>query len=556
VIMGALRVEFYGCLGVMESFLDFADVKQTGGQARMSGPVVRVLGEKLLQFLGGSAILCHIDQAHSSLQTFHLRGVRPAGLSHPLAGSRLWRTNVLDVHQRFLILFLLFSLGSVRAEEVDLLVRAGIVVTMDQERTLLAPGYVAVREGKIVDVGEGRSVHRAQVVLEAPDKVVVPGLVNCHTHLPMVLFRGLADDLVIDDWLRKVIFPAEAANVDRDFVAVGTRLGLAELIRGGVTTYADMYYFEDTIAQETRQAGMRAVLGQTVLDFPAPDFKTWEQMMSATREFAEKWQDDTLITPAIAPHAPYTVKPEHWRDVSELAEQLDIPIVTHLAEAPMEVEHTLTHYQKRPIPFLEDLGLLSPRLLAAHAIYVDDSEARTLATKGVGVSHCPESNMKVAVGVSPVPDLLEAGVRVGLGTDGAASNNNLDMWQEMDSAAKLHKMYRLDPTTMPAQTVFGLATIGGAQALHMENEIGSLEKGKAADMILLDLDQPHLRPLYNIYSQLVYAVRAGDVTDTIVAGRFLMRDRRLLVLDEESLKRDVEIYRNQILQSLKVESVP
>ncbi|MCA9777402.1 MAG: amidohydrolase, partial [Candidatus Eremiobacteraeota bacterium] len=456
----------------------------------------------------------------------------------------------------FVVLFLsLCFVIPTLAEEADLLITGGVVVTMDKERHIYSPGMVLAKDGVIVEVGPVRPNAGAKRVIDASGKAVVPGLVNAHTHLPMVLFRGLADDLELNAWLRETIFPAEAANVTADFVAAGTRLGLAELIQGGVTTYADMYYFEETVAAETRKAGVRAVLGQTMLDFPAPDFKSWPEMTAAIRRFQENWGQDSLITPALAPHAPYTVGPEHWREVAALAEELDMPVLTHLAEAPLEVEHTLREYSRRPVPFLDEQGVLTKRLTGAHVIYVDDSEMKLLAERSVGAAHCPESNMKVAVGVSPVPDLLKAGVRVGLGTDGAASNNDLDMWQEMDTAAKLHKNERRDPTVMPAESAFALATIGGAQALHMENEIGSLEVGKAADLALVDLDQTRLTPLYNnIYSLLVYAVRAGDVTHTVVGGRVLMENRRLLTLDETAIKSEVAEYRKRVLRSLNLTS--
>lgn len=453
----------------------------------------------------------------------------------------------------FVALFLAFPVNA--DEEADLLVTGGVVVTMDSERQVFAPGMVLIEDGEIVEVGPAREGVRAAEVIDARGKAVVPGLVNAHTHLPMVLFRGLADDLELDRWLNETIFPAEAKNVTEDFVAVGTRLGLAELISGGVTTYADMYYFEERIAAETSKAGVRAVLGQTMLDFPAPDFKSWPEMLDAIRSFHKNWNDDPLITPALAPHAPYTVGPEHWKDVVSLAAELDLPILTHLAEAPLEVEHTLKNYNARPIPFLESLGVLSERLLGAHVIYANSEEQALLAERGVGACHCPESNMKVAVGVSPVPDMLKAGVRVGLGTDGAASNNDLDMWQEMDTAAKLHKNERRDPTVMPAEEAFALATIGGARALHMEDRIGSLEVGKAADMAVVDLDQRRLTPLYNnIYSLLVYSVRGNDVTHTIVNGRVLMRERQLLTLDEAALEEEVERYRLKVLESLGQEA--
>jgi 5-methylthioadenosine/S-adenosylhomocysteine deaminase len=453
------------------------------------------------------------------------------------------------------IAFILLFTSLAAADDADLLVTGGIVVTMNEERAIHSPGMVLIKDGIIMDVGPVRQGVKARRVIDAKGKAVVPGLVNAHTHIPMVLFRGLADDLELNRWLRETIFPAEAANVTKDFVAVGTRLGLAELIQGGVTTYADMYYFEETVAKETSKAGVRAVLGQTMLDFPAPDFKTWPEMLAAIRSFHQQFRHDPLITPALAPHAPYTVGPEHWKDVVALADELDLPILTHLAEAPLEVEHTLKEYSARPIPFLDGVGVLSERLLGAHVIYADADEITLLADRGVGAAHCPESNMKVAVGVSPVPALLKAGVRVGLGTDGAASNNDLDMWQEMDTAAKLHKNELRDPTVMPAEDVFALATIGGARALHMEQQIGSLEVGKAADLALVELEQTRLMPLYNnIYSLLVYAVRGNDVTHTVVGGQVLMQDRELLTLDEKEIRVEVERYRQRVLKSLDLRS--
>lgn len=451
---------------------------------------------------------------------------------------------------RPLILCLLLLATTAFGQEVDLLIQGGTVVTMDSERRVYQPGYVAIKDGRIFAVGPGQSKAKAREILEAKGKAVVPGLVNTHTHLPMVLFRGLADDLPIETWLQKVIFPAEAANTDKEFVRIGSQLGLLEMIRGGTTTFCDMYYFEEVIAEETKSAGLRAVLGQTVLDFPAPDRKTWQAMLQSVRAFAGVWKNDPLIQAAIAPHAPYTVSRDHWLEVKALAEELDIPILTHLAEAPMEMAYTQKHYQQRSVMFLNSLGLLTPRLVGAHGIYVNPAEQKLLADKQVGIAHCPESNMKVAVGVSPVPELLQAGVRVGLGTDGAASNNNLDMWQEMNTAAKLHKNELRDPTAMPAEEVFALATIGGALALHQEKSIGSLESGKWADIVLVDLEQSHLKPMYNIYSVLVYAVRAGDVTDTIVAGKVLMRDRQVLTVDQNALFPEVARMLERITKSL------
>jgi 5-methylthioadenosine/S-adenosylhomocysteine deaminase len=441
------------------------------------------------------------------------------------------------------------------ATSVDLLITGGAVVTMDGERRVFDNGFVAIRGERIIDVGDAVQLkakgYRAKQTIDARGKVVLPGLINAHTHVPMVLFRGLADDLNLQDWLTKYIFPAEAKNVTRDFVVAGTRLGLAEMIRGGITTYADMYYFEDAIAEETKRAGVRGVLGETVIDFPVADNKTWAEAMAYTERFLKRWKGDSLITAAIAPHAPYTVSTDHLNEVRALAEKIDSPILTHLAEAPTETEFIAKNYNARPVAYLERINFLSPRLLAAHVVHVNDEEIAILKRREVGIAHCPQSNMKLASGTAPVPAMLRAGLRLGLGTDGAASNHDLSLWEEIDSAAKLHKLISGDPTAVPAQEAFAMATIGGARALHMEKEIGSIENGKRADVILVDLDALHLTPLYNFLSHLVYAVKASDVSDTIVNGRVLMRNRRLLTINEEAAKVAARKYQKQVSKSLK-----
>jgi len=441
------------------------------------------------------------------------------------------------------------------ANAVDLLITGGAVVTMDAERRVLASGFVAIRGERIVDVGESAQLvskgYRAGQTIDARGKVVLPGLINTHTHIPMVLFRGIADDLNLQDWLTKYIFPAEAKNVTREFVVAGARLGLAEMIRGGTTTYADMYYFEDAIAEETKKAGVRGVLGETVIDFPVPDNKTWPEAMAYTEKFIQRWKGDALITAAIAPHAPYTVNTEHLNQVRALAERLDSPIIIHLAEAPTETEFMAKTYNSRPASYLEKINFLSPRVLAAHVVHVNDEEIAALKRREVGVAHCPQSNMKLASGTAPIPAMLKAGVRVGLGTDGAASNHDLSVWEEIDTAAKLHKLITMDPTAVPAEQALAMATIGGARAIHREKEIGSLEAGKRADVIIVDLSAPHLVPLYNFYSHLVYAAKASDVSDTVVNGRVLMRNRRLLTINEEAAKSAARQYQKQVAQSLK-----
>lgn len=436
---------------------------------------------------------------------------------------------------------------------VDLLVLNGTLVTMDKGRRVIEDAGVAILGGRIVAVGSSRDILRMYVAPERVDasgKIIIPGLINGHTHVPMTLFRGLADDLDLQDWLTKYIFPAEAKNVSEEFVRAGTRLGLAEMIRGGTTTYCDMYYFEDAIADETAKAGVRGVLGETVIDFPVADNKTNAEAMAYTEKFVKKWQGHELITPAIAPHAPYTVSEEHLKAVRAFSDRTGAPIVTHISETKREVDDSLKAKGASPIDYLSRIGFLNDRVIAAHVVWPSAGEIGILKRAGVGVVHNPQSNMKLASGVSPVPKMLADGLRIGLGTDGAASNNDLSMWEEMDTAAKLHKIFSGDPKVISALEAFELATIRGAEALHMEKEIGSIEKGKRADLVIVERDSLNQIPLYNIYSDLVYATKASDVQTVIINGRVVMRDRRLLTLDEAAIKMSARTFRDQVIKSL------
>jgi 5-methylthioadenosine/S-adenosylhomocysteine deaminase len=392
--------------------------------------------------------------------------------------------------------------------------------------------------------------------VDAAGKIVIPGLINGHTHIPMTLFRGLADDLDLQEWLTKYIFPAEAKNVTEEFVRAGTRLGLAEMIRGGTTTYCDMYYFEDAIADETAKAGVRGVLGETVIDFPVADNKTNAEAMAYVERFVKKWQGNELIVPAIAPHAPYTVSEEHLKTIRAFSDRTGAPIVTHISETKREVDDSLKAKGASPVDYLSRIGFLNNRVIAAHMVWPSDGEIEILKRDGVGVVHNPQSNMKLASGVAPVPKMMAEGLRVGLGTDGAASNNDLSMWEEMDTAAKLHKLISGDPKVMSAEQAFELATIGGARALHLEKEIGSIEKGKRADIVLVNRDALNQIPLYNVYSDLVYATKASDVETVIINGRVVMRDRRLLTLDEAAIKEGARVFREKVIKSLGGSPVP
>jgi 5-methylthioadenosine/S-adenosylhomocysteine deaminase len=443
--------------------------------------------------------------------------------------------------------------SALSAERADIIVRGGWVVTMDGAFRVIENGAVVVRRERIVEVGpytEVAAKYTATRTIDARGRIVMPGLINTHTHVPMVMFRGIADDLVLMDWLQKYIFPAEAKNVDEQFVRWGTRLGCLEMIRGGTTAYVDMYYFEDAIADETARAGMRAVLGETLIDFPAPDNKTWDAGMAYVEKFVTKWKGHPLITPAIAPHAPYTVSTEHLKQAHDFSTRHKAPLIIHVAEDYAEVKTIQERYNASSVAYLDRIGVLDNRVIAAHVVWPTEDDIKTLANRSVGVGHCPQSNMKLAAGVSPVPQMLRAGVAVGLGTDGAASNNDLSLWEEIDTAAKLHKLISKDPTTLNAREAIEMATIRGARAIHLDKDIGSLEAGKLADLIIIGASSPHQTPLYNVYSHLAYATKASDVETVMINGRVVMENRRVLTVDEISVRAKANEYRDRIRKSL------
>jgi len=428
------------------------------------------------------------------------------------------------------------------------------VVTMDGRRVIYDDGAVVMKGDSIVAVGprsELETKYSAAQTINAKDKLIVPGFINGHTHVPMTLFRGIHDDVTLNDWLYKYIFPAEAKNVNEVFVRWGTRLALAEQIRSGVTTFADMYYFEDAIAEETKAAGMRAVLGETFIDFPAPDNKSNAEMFTYTEKFLKKWQADPLIHAAPAPHSIYTCSQKTLQDAAALARKYHAPILIHVAEMKKERDDSLAKNGMSPVQYLDKLGILGHDVVAAHCIFVDEADRKTLAQRQVGCVHNPSSNMIIASGVAPVPEERAAGVAVGLGTDGpAGSNNDLNLMEEMDLAAKLAKVTRMDPLALTAQAVVEMATIDGAKALHMEKEIGSLETGKKADIVLISLDKPNAVPMYNVYSQLAYSLKGSDVETVIIGGHVIMRDRKLLTVNEEAAIAKAREYKKSIAASL------
>jgi 5-methylthioadenosine/S-adenosylhomocysteine deaminase len=439
-------------------------------------------------------------------------------------------------------------------QTVDVIWSARYVVTEDAQRRVIENGAVAILDDRIVDVGPRAEIERKYVArarMDQPNAILAPGLINIHTHAAMSLFRGIADDLKLQDWLEKYIFPAEAKNVDREFVRWGTRLGLLEMALSGTTTFADMYYFEETVAEETKKAGMRGMLGQTVIGFPAPDYKTPEAALDGAEKFIKAYADDSLIVPAVAPHAIYTTSDETLQAARTLANRYGKPLIIHLAETKTEFDEAVQKRKKSPTKALSDLGVLEGWTLAAHAVWLDPADFGLLRAAGTGIAHCPSSNMKLASGVAPVVKMLQAGIPVGLGTDGVAgSNNDVDMMEEMDLAAKLQKVTTGDPTALPAGQAFAMATILGAQALKMGDQIGSLETGKRADIISIRLDAPNAAPLYNVYSQLVYSLKSSDVGDVMVNGRIIVRDRKMLTIDVKAVMAKAEEYRAKVAKSL------
>lgn len=422
----------------------------------------------------------------------------------------------------------------------DILVHNGTVVTVNPDFDIIENGLVCIdgsRLKRIAPTAVNAPLPRAREVIDAHGGLILPGLVNTHTHLPMTLFRGLADDLPLKQWLEDFIFPAEARFVNRETVWLGTQLACAELLLSGTTTCCDGYFHADQIARALAPIGMRAVLGQGVIDFPAPGIRDPSQNISHAAEFVRCWhRADPLITPSVFCHSPYTCSEQTLRRAKAIVAEDGLLLQIHAAETQWERRHILDQHQRTPIGYLEWLGILDRQTLLVHAVWADNDDIGIMARRNCSVSHCPESSMKLAVGTAPIPQIIDAGIIVGLGTDGCASNNDMDLFAEMDTAAKLHKITCGDPTILNAAQVLKMATIDGAKAIGLGDEIGSLEPGKAADLIVIDTRRPHLTPLYHPVSQLVYAAGGPDVRHVVVAGKPLMRDRRLLTLDADALK--------------------
>lgn len=439
-------------------------------------------------------------------------------------------------------------------KQVDLLLTGGIVVTMNQNYDVFVDGAIAVQGTDIVAVGPTEEISKqysATEIVDCAGQIVMPGLVNAHTHIPMTLMRGLADDLRLDVWLMGYMMPVEREFVSPEFCYQGSLLAAAEMIRGGTTCIADMYYYEADVARALAEAGMRGVLGQTVLKFPSPDAPSYEDSLAYTRQFIEDWKDHPLITPAVAPHAPYTNTPETLKASTDLALEYDVPLLTHISETRIEVEDSRRDHDMPVVPYVAGLGMLEAKVLAAHCVHIDTDEMRLMHEHNTHVAHNPTSNLKLASGIAPIKEMLDRGLVVGIGTDGTASNNDLDMFDEMRLAAFLAKGASADPTALPARQALAMATRVGAEALFLGDVTGSLEPGKHADIITLDHTPLHNFPYFRrdpnaIYSQIVYAAKSTDVTDVIVEGRWLMRDRDLLTIDETAVRAAADSYAQRI----------
>jgi 5-methylthioadenosine/S-adenosylhomocysteine deaminase len=425
----------------------------------------------------------------------------------------------------------------------DLIIHDAMIITMNSEYKVYVDGAIVIDKDRILDIGNTAEIidkYDAREIIDGSGKLIMPGLINTHTHVPMTIFRGYADDMPLHEWLYDYIFPVESEFVNAENVTLGTKLAMAEMLRSGTTTFNDMYYHIEDIANVVDQVGMRAVLSESVIDFPAPNSPTPQEGLKTAEELIKKWSNHPRITISVSAHSPYSCSSGLIKNAKALADKYQVPFNIHVAETRKEFDQTQKDFGLTPVGYLDSLGVLGNNVIAAHGVHVTTDDIQILADRGVSVAHNPECNMKLASGVAPVPELMKAGVKVGLGTDGVASNNDLDLFDEMNTAAILHKLNSKDPTVLDAQTVVEMATMGGARVLGMESEIGSLEAGKKADMILMDMLQPHAHPIYNIYSLLVYSMKGADVESVIIDGKFVMRDRKILNMDEKSLYSKIE----------------
>jgi 5-methylthioadenosine/S-adenosylhomocysteine deaminase len=434
----------------------------------------------------------------------------------------------------------------------DFLILNALVVTMDASHRIWENGAIAVKDGAIIGIGDSEEFTKkfsASQIIDATGKLVLPGLINTHTHSPMTIFRGYADDLHLKEWLYDHIFPIESEFVTPENVRTGTRLAIAEMLLSGTTTFNDMYYYVDEMAKVVDQVGVRAVLTESLIDFSVPNSPSPEHALQVSEDLIKKWEKHPLITIGVSAHAPYTTSPEVIKKGKELADKYNLPFNIHVAETRGEYDLTQKEFGMTPVQFLDSIGVLGSNVIAAHSVHLTPEDIEIFARRGVGVAHNPQCNMKLASGVAPVPAFLKAGVKVGIGTDGVASNNDLDLFDEVRSAAFIHKLNSNNPTVLDAQTALEMVTIGGARVLRMEDKIGSLEAGKRADIIILDMNQPHAHPVYNIYSLIIYSLRGSDVETVMVDGRLMVHNRKLVTLDLDRLYDKVDALAREISEA-------
>ena len=457
----------------------------------------------------------------------------------------------------FLIFILFFSCtnkNSNNKTQADIIIKNAYILTQDGNKRIIENGVIVISDSKIIEIGNNELVEKysAKEVIDAKDKLVMPGLINTHTHAAMTILRGVADDLPLKEWLYEHIFPLEAKYVNADNVTLGTQLAILEMIHSGTTTFNDMYFYEDEVAQVCKSLGMRAVLTESLIDFPVPNSKTPQDGLKYSEDLINKYMNDSLVTIGIAAHSPYTCSPCLLQESKKLADKYNVPYNIHLSETKWEVDTIQKTYKLTPVGYLDSLKVLGENVVGAHCVHLTTNDIEIIANKGVGVAHNPQCNLKISSGVAPIPELLKSHAQVGLGTDGVVSNNDLNLFEEMNIAAIIHKYTHNEPTVMNASEVIDIATIGGAKVLGLDKKIGSLEVGKLADIIIIDLNKPHLIPLYNIYSQIVYSMDGSDVETVIINGKVIMKENKILTIDEndvmtkfkefaENLKKNIEV---------------
>lgn len=429
--------------------------------------------------------------------------------------------------------------------KIDTIIKGRYLLPMDEDLTIIKDGAVAIRGKKILDIDRAIDIekeYQAEETIDAGNSIVMPGLINTHAHAAMTYFRGLADDKPLEDWWFNHIRPAEIKFVKPEFVKKATELACLEMIKSGTAIFNDMYYFSNEIAQVCKLANIKVMLSDALIDFPAPSYKNIDEALDLFHNFYKKYKNDDLVKVSIQPHTIYTCGKETLLKTKEIADQFKIPIHIHVSETEVEVNNCLEEHGVSVVKYLDNLGILGNNVIAAHSVWLDDDDLEIYKKRDVKVSHCPTSNMKLASGIAPITEMLKHNIKVGLGTDGAASNNTLDLFSEMKTTALLGKVKKLDPTVVPAREVVKMATIEGAKVLGLDKEIGSLEAGKQADLITIDLDKPHLTPIYDPYSHLVYCVTAQDVQNVIINGKIVMRDRVALTLDEEKILHEAKTF--------------